>query len=91
MQGILHYRNIYLKIFGETAMADMEVVFPEKKVGKWADVDALGQMAETGFDMHVCSFGSFVYINNGGVMSSFKHRPYETHSSSAGAVSFAMH
>jgi len=33
MQGILNYRNIYLKIFGETAMADMEVVFPEKKVG----------------------------------------------------------
>ena len=32
MQGILNYRNIYLKIFGETAMADMEVVFPEKKV-----------------------------------------------------------
>lgn len=33
LQGILNYRNIVLKVFGETAMADMEVVFPDKKVG----------------------------------------------------------
>jgi hypothetical protein len=24
------------QVFGETAMADMEVVFPDKKVGGWA-------------------------------------------------------
>lgn len=33
MKGILNYRNIYVKVFGETPMADMEVILPEKVVG----------------------------------------------------------
>lgn len=33
MQGILLYRNINIKVFGETPMADVEMIFPEKIVG----------------------------------------------------------
>lgn len=33
MQGILNYRNIHLKVFGETPMADLEIILPDKKVG----------------------------------------------------------
>ncbi|KAF6257530.1 hypothetical protein COO60DRAFT_1701817 [Scenedesmus sp. NREL 46B-D3] len=32
MQGILLYRNINIKVFGETPMADVEMIFPEKLV-----------------------------------------------------------
>ena len=33
MQGILNYRNIYIKVFGETPMADVEIIFPDKSLG----------------------------------------------------------
>ncbi|GBG00002.1 hypothetical protein Rsub_12729 [Raphidocelis subcapitata] len=32
MQGILNRRNVYIKVFGETPMADVELIFPSKKV-----------------------------------------------------------
>eukprot|EP00879_Flechtneria_rotunda_P009320 GHRR01009757.1.p1 GENE.GHRR01009757.1~~GHRR01009757.1.p1 ORF type:complete len:399 (+),score=148.54 GHRR01009757.1:1103-2299(+) len=32
MQGILSHRNIHIKVFGETPMADVEMIFPEKHV-----------------------------------------------------------
>lgn len=33
LQGILQYRNINIKVFGETPMADVEMIFPDKVVG----------------------------------------------------------
>eukprot|EP00775_Hariotina_reticulata_P003878 gene3878-4133_t len=33
MRSILAYRNIHLKVFNETPMADVEMIFPQKKMG----------------------------------------------------------